>query len=129
MALKQAAREYYSPGQNVSCIATTAIVRETFVKITATRAAGENIRVGTCGAGQAAYGVALFDGAIGDLVNVRPLNVGGVVAVTAGAVIGFGAEIESNATGQAIPFATGKICGMAVASAAATDPTQVALGR
>lgn len=121
---------FYEPGTNITCIATTAIAAGTFVSVTATRAVGANISVGTTGAGLAAFGVALYNAAIGELLGVKPISNGGVVGVTAGSGgVTFGQEVQSDAAGMAVAFSTGKICGMAVNTAAAAALVQVNLGR
>ncbi len=130
MAAVLEATVFYEPGRQITCLATGAIVAGTFVKISATRAAGDNISVVTCGAGQAAFGVALFACASGALVTVQPINGGGVVGVVVGTGgVTFGQEVESDATGQAIAFATGKILGMATSTVTATNTCGIALGR
>lgn len=130
MTLTQQAKEFYAPGADVTAIVTAPVVRERFVKITATRAKGENIRVAHCGAGEAAIGVARFDApVIGDLVGVRFVGAGSVIGVTAGAAITAGQEVQSDANGQAIPLAAGKSLGIAVATAAVNETAQIALGR
>ena len=124
------AKVFYEPGANITCIATTAVAAGTFVAVTASRAVGANISVGTCGLGLAAFGVALYNAAIGELVGVKPISNGGVVGVTAGAGgVTFAQEVQSDATGFAVTLSTGKSCGMAVNTAVAAALVQVNLGR
>ena len=48
-----------------------------------------------------------------------------IVPVTAGAAITAGQEVQSDATGQAIPLAAGKPAGLAMSGAAAGADCQV----
>jgi hypothetical protein len=77
---------------------------------------GNNFRVALCGAGLKASGVAAWDTtADGDKVLCYGPNE--IVPMTAGAAITGGNEVESDASGNPIPLASGRPCGQAVASA------------
>lgn len=69
-----------------------------------------------CAAGAKALGVAE---ASADAGEQAPVNLLGVILVMAGAPIKAGAEVESDATGQAIPKAAGASSGYALDAAAA----------
>jgi hypothetical protein len=78
-----------------------------------------------CAAGGKAYGVSQIDAEMaGD-----PLSVGvtGVLLVFAGASITAGQEVQSDATGRAIPLASGKPNGVSRDSVSAGDLCRVAL--
>jgi predicted RecA/RadA family phage recombinase len=78
---------------------------------------GGNIQVATTGAGAKALGVAAYDAPNpADKVHVYTGRF--VVPMTAGAAITAGQQVESNATGQPIPLATGVVNGIAVSTAA-----------
>jgi predicted phage tail protein len=123
-------RERYCPGQDITTKPTIAIVRERFVKISATHdpAMGENIRIAPCGAGEKAFGVPRHDAAINTLVGVRLIAAGSVMGVMAGAALTFGQQVMSDATGQAIPLTAGNAClGTCVADTAAGSVADIAL--
>jgi hypothetical protein len=120
----------YEPGANITCLAGAAITAGRFVKISATKAVGAPVTVIHDTAGVAAFGVAMYSAASGELVSVKPLNAGGVVGVTVGTGgVTFGQEVESDGTGQAVAFSSGKICGMTLTTTAATGTALIAIGR
>lgn len=77
---------------------------------------GNNFRVALCGAGAKASGVAAFDAAA-DGDKILCYGPGEIVPMTAGAAITGGDEVESNASGNPIPLASGRPNGQAVATA------------
>lgn len=77
---------------------------------------GGNIQVATTGAGLKSEGVAAYDAASGAVLPVY--GGGNVVPVTAGATITAGQQVQSDASGKAIPLASGIALGVAETSAA-----------
>ncbi len=97
-------------------LAAAALVRNRFVGLTGS----------TCAAGAKALGIAQTNVDAGEQAPVAAL---GILIVEAGAAIAAGAEVESNATGQAITKATGVSNGFALdAATAAGDVIRVARG-
>lgn len=101
----------FRPGRDITGLTTGAVTGKTFVDVSATRGADGMIKVATAAAGAKALGVAKYDAASGALVGIL---LGGVVPVTAGGVIAFGAEVEVGSAGKAITLASGKAVGKAV---------------
>lgn len=124
---------YYEPGQRITGQATAAVTGKRFVRVSGNRGpvglttsvAGGNVLVAHAAAGGPALGVAEHDAASGDKVGV--ITTGATVPVTAGAAIGFGDEVESDASGRAIPLATGKPLGYALADAGNGTDAQIKL--
>jgi hypothetical protein len=81
------------------------------------------IKVATAAAGAKAFGVAKYDAASGALVGILR---GGVVPVTAGGTIAFGAEVEVGTAGKAITLASGKAVGKAVEAGTNGNDIQIA---
>jgi Uncharacterized conserved protein (DUF2190) len=102
-------RMRYAPGCDITCKTTIAVVKERFVKITATHdiTIGENVRIGPCGAGEMAYGVPRHDAAIDTLVTVRLVSSGSTMGIETGAALTFGQPVMSDALGRAIPYVAG----------------------
>jgi hypothetical protein len=104
-----------------------------FVKVSANRQAGPALNTSTSGgnisiapatAAGAVLGVAAWDGAVGELVDVRR---GGVVPVTASGAITAGDRVEVATGGKAATLASGIAVGYAVSGAADGDDAQIAL--
>lgn len=120
---------YYEPGTRLTGHATAAVTGKRFAKISgdiqsgpglSTATDGGNIRVATCGAGEKAVGVFGHDQASGQKVPL--INGPGIVVpMTSGAAITAGQEVQSDATGRAIPLAAGKSNGMALSGVGAAD--------
>lgn len=77
--------------------------------------------------GEAALGVCRWDLATGEVGGVYKLGVGHIVPIVAGANITAGQEVQTDATGKAIPLASGKALGYAVDSAASAADCEIAL--
>lgn len=116
--------EFYPSGRLVTCRATAAVTGKRFLKVTGPRVGGL-IAVAPCTAGAKNMGVARNDVASGE--NVGTYGVGFIVPVTCGAIVADGIEVESDATGRAIPLATGRPCGYAVQGAASGADAQIRL--
>jgi hypothetical protein len=93
--------------ETVKCVATAAILENSFVKIEATNTAHE-IKVTQCGAGDRVFGVAAeAAAAAGDLVDVVIKGLGKKVKLggTPGAVV-VGAQVKADSAGLAVLAAT-----------------------
>jgi hypothetical protein len=122
------------PGEDITAQVTAAVVGKRFVAISGDRtsgpglaatAEGSNYRVAHCGAALQAIGVSKYDQAtVGGKVGVMR---GGIVPVTAGSAITFGQAVESNASGQAVPFSAGIKLGIAMTGAAGGADAEIAL--
>ncbi|GLH34004.1 DUF2190 domain-containing protein [Pseudomonas sp. BR1R-5] len=79
-----------------------------------------------CAAGAKSLGTVAVDT---EADNVAPVDVLGICLVTAGAAISVGAEVESDANGQAVTLAAGESNGIAMdAAAAAGDVIRIVRG-
>ena len=117
--------QYFETG-NVSFKASAAVTGRRFVRPSANRTGGgsgglstvlDNVYVmALCGAGQKPAGVAKYDVPINGYGGVHG-QPGMIVHVEAGAAITAGAEVESDATGRAIPLAAGRPAGQAMTGA------------
>jgi hypothetical protein len=121
----------YRPGTDLTARATAAIAAGKFVRFSGAfeggplldvstplspLTGGNNFRVSLCGAAARASGVAAWDTAAdGDKVLIY--GPGEVVPMVAGAAITGGDEVESNASGNPIPLASGRPNGQALATA------------
>lgn len=137
MSPSNLATPLYEDGDELTCFCTANVTGKTFVKISADRQAGGfpagitdqitggNVSVAPAGAGDKVFGVAQYDQVSGNLVTVqRAIK---VMPVTAGAAITAGQEVQSDASGHAIPLAAGKAAGLAIGNAANTADAQIAL--
>jgi len=91
---------------NLAIQATAAVAGNTFVSATGA----------TASAGAAALGVAYTDAAVGNTFTVSTV---GTATVLAGAAITNGAAVEVDASGRAIPHASGVVVGYALSTASA----------
>lgn len=113
----------YRPGQDLTGVASGAIIGKTFVKVASALVAGNPVAntnatllgVSTATAGAKVFGVAVNDAASGSRLPVIH-GPGHVVPVTSGAAVEAGAEVESNASGQAVTLTTGKSAGVALST-------------
>jgi hypothetical protein len=126
------------PGDIRTVNASAAITGKRFVKIIAARIGGganglstdvENLpQAGPCTAsGEAALGVAQYDAGVGSNVGVFLRGSGVTVPITAGANITAGQQIQTDATGQAIPLASGIALGYAIDSASSGNDAEIHL--
>lgn len=142
------------PGSAVTVQATGACTGKRFVKISGPRVggglSGGTSRVTTTGpgygantlstdvvdvyqviqcsvSGEIALGVAAWDLATGNVGKAYPVGTGFIVPVTAGATLTAGQEVQSDASGQAIPLASGRSLGYALDSAASGADCEIAL--
>lgn len=102
------------PGQDITGEVTAAIIGKRFLRISAARAykfnqlagsaSGNNHKVAAAIAGGPSVGVSKYDQpVVGGKVGIARA---GIVVLTAGAAITAGQRIMSDATGQAVPWAT-----------------------
>lgn len=129
---------FRNPGEAIPVQAVSAITGKLFVKVVAARLGGgarglstdtkNLIQVGPCTAsGEAALGVSKFDTPIGGVGGVFARSSGYVVPVIAGAAITAGQEVQTDATGKAIPLAAGKALGYALDDAANAADAEIKL--
>jgi hypothetical protein len=120
----------FEPGGRVTCRATAAISAGHFVapsgdfeggpaiSVATPLVGGNLIKVAHCGAGLKALGVAVYDAAAdGDPVPVLCGSKIIVPMVSTGAIAA-GAQVQSDATGQAVVLSSGIALGLAVSAAA-----------
>lgn len=100
----------HQPADTVTGVATAAITGGRLVKVSAARAAGENIKVATAGATNVVFGVAGTDAASGDALPVLRT---GIVDLTAASAVTAGQRVEVAADGQIAPLNTGVAIGVA----------------
>ena len=116
-------RHTYSPGQDIPCTPSTAVVGGRFVLI-GTSGTKPNPNIKPCTDGAQPFGVASYDAAPGVVVRVMRA---GVVLVRAGANLTANQEVQSDATGQAIVLAAGKAAGRVLYDAASGSLAEIAL--
>lgn len=107
--------EYFVPGHRITGTAAAVIVGQRFVKVTP-GGVGNHPNVAQAAAGDRACGVAGYDCPVGADV---PIHHTGAYDVRAGAALTGGQQIQSDATGQAIPLAAGVALGTCNADTAA----------
>lgn len=109
---------YKRPGEDLSCRASAAVTGKRFVKVSGARTSGPGLsataegsvyQAQQCVAGDRALGVSSWDAALNEIFTAI---VGGVVPVNSGAAIAAGAEVQSDANGNAITLAAGKSLGI-----------------
>ena len=108
---------YEDPGDTATCYCETAVTGKRFVTVSGPKVDGLT-QVSRSVAGERAYGVAARDAAIG--ANVMVFTEGDV-PVTSGAALTAGQEVQSDATGRAIPLAAGKSLGVVLDDVAGAD--------
>lgn len=124
------------PGSKFTAKASATVTGKRFVKISGNRTGGGLAGLGTdlanvyqvapAGSGERAIGVADKDAASGSLVGVYA-GPGIIVPVNAGAALTAGEEVQSNATGQAIPLAAGKALGVVLTGASSGADAEIKL--
>lgn len=126
------------PGDARTVTCGAAVIGKRFVKITAPRTGGGLGGLSTdllnlpvvqnCNTlGEAAIGVAGNDQAINLTLKMYKVGNGVTLPVTCSANITAGQEVQTDATGQAIPLAAGKVLGYAMDSAASGADVEIAL--
>lgn len=119
---------FYSPGGTLSAtVITNPVIGKRFVKIAANKEAGPALNTSSSGGnfqvtaiaagGTTAFGVASYDGAVGEKLTIY--TDGYVVPVTAGAAIVAGVDLELDSVGRVVTLASGKKVGHALSAAAA----------
>lgn len=126
---------YYTPGDAISAYVTTAVTGKRFVKISGNRQAGPALNTSTSGgnvsinhatAAGRIFGVAKYDGAVGDVIPVEKTP-GSIVPVTASGAIAAFEEVEVGTAGVAVAKASGVAVGYAVSAAADGTDAQICL--
>lgn len=120
----------YKPGVEVPAFAVTQVNAGHFVKIVATKTSQGDYSVGHCAAGNRAFGVAQMDSGAPTLDandasrRINCVRRGAIARVVPGAAITAGQDVQSDGTGQAIPYTAGAgvvALGQAVHDAADAD--------
>lgn len=117
------ATPFWFPGDSFTGLTNAAVTGQTFADAVVNQTDGHPI-VAPCANGIRGVGVFGFDQVAGDTVTIYTK---GIMPVVAGAAITTGQEVQSNATGQAIPVAGGRPMGKAVADCAAGAVAQILL--
>lgn len=140
MSPSNLATPFYEEGDELTGFCTANVSGRTFVAISAARqaggpnlvnnaitdsTAGGNVSIATCPAGGKALGVAVYDQTTGNLVPV--FRSPKVMPVVAGAALTAGQEVQSDANGNAIPFAAGIKAGLCLDNCAAGAVAQISL--
>lgn len=116
----------YSPGSDLTGVATTAVVAGRFAKITGNRNADGIVPVANADAGGRIVGVFKYDAAQGALVSLARGNSRVVKVKASGAIAAF-AEVQVGADGQAVTKSTGVGVGYALSGAASGSAVEVSL--
>lgn len=118
----------YKPGDDITGKCTGVVTGKKFIKISAAHpgrglqstAAGNTIGIiQATVAGARNFGVAGWDGVLGDFVTVH--RSGAVVPVVSGAAVTAGVEVECSADGRVIALNTGRAVGIAMSTVGAAD--------
>jgi predicted RecA/RadA family phage recombinase len=122
---------FYEDGDELTCTATAAVTGKTFVVISGDRQADGTLSVAPCGDNGRAFGVAMWNAAIGQRVTVHRIEGHNVMPVTqTNAALAAGALVASAAGGLARVAAAGEhVLGTTVNGSPANADAQVALGR
>lgn len=108
---------FWRPGADITGTATAAVTGRRFVAISGDKQADGTYSIAPAAAGGRAIGVAMQDAAIGGKTNViRGAKT--VAEVEAGAALTAFAEVESDATGRAVPRTTGVALGVVMTAQA-----------
>jgi predicted RecA/RadA family phage recombinase len=133
IAKQNEAIRYYQPGEDITAYAGSGVTGKRCVNISANRQAGPALNTSTSGgnvtvahasAGGVFFGVAAWDAATGELVDIRR---GGVVPITADGAITAGTRVEVGTTGKVRTLASGIAIGVAVNGAADGADAEIAL--
>lgn len=118
---------FYEDGDDISGICTAAVTGKRCVKISGDRSGGGgNVSIAHADAAGRIFGVSGYDGAIGDIVNVkRGSKI--VVPILAGAAIAAFDEVEVGAAGVVVPLAAGVAIGYAITGTADATDAQISL--
>jgi hypothetical protein len=126
---------YYSPGTDITGHVATAVTGKHFVKISANRQSGPalsdtseggNVQIAPATAASRIFGVARWDGAVGDKVAVC-CSPGEVVPVVAGGAIAAFDEVEVGTGATAVTKSSGVAVGYALSAAASGADAQIKL--
>ena len=109
--------------RSTTCELASPAVGKRFVSYTDGTATYTHSVVAQTGAGATACGVLDGDGIAGE--RRRVVHEGSAAEVEAGASVAAGVEVESDASGRAIPLATGKKLGVARTTAASGEYVEI----
>jgi hypothetical protein len=113
----------------------SAVTGKTFVRISANRQAGPGLNTSTSGgnvtvapatAAAKPFGVASYDGAVGDIIDIQTAP-GRVVPVTASGAIAAGAQVEVGTGGVVVTLASGIAVGMCLSATTDGNDAQIKL--
>lgn len=110
---------YFEDADRVTGHCTATVRGKRFVVVSGNLQTDNNIAVAEAGAGGAAFAVSGYDGATGAKIPLISGNQ--IVPVTAGAALTAGQEVQSDATGRAIPLAAGKSLGKVLTAQSTVD--------
>lgn len=118
---------FYEDGDDITGSCSAAVTGKRCVKISGDRAAaGGTVQVAHADAAGRIFGVAGYDGAIGEFIRViRGSKM--VVPILAGAAINAFQEVEVGANGTVVPIAAGRAIGYAITGAANGADAQISL--
>lgn len=117
---------FYEPGRRITGHATAAVTGKRFVMISGNRQADGSISVSHATAATKAFGVAVYDAALGEKVGVVRGS-GFIVPITAAANLTANQRVEVGANGQAAVLAAGVAVGTVVTGATSGNDAQIAL--
>lgn len=115
----------FRPGAEVTVQTTGAVTGKTFVGVSATRDATTGlIKVAPATAAAKPFGVASYDAASGATLSVQRA---GILPVTAGGTIAFGALVEIATGGKVVTLASGVPVGQALEAGTNNNDVLIAL--
>lgn len=115
----------FRPGAEVTVLTTGAVTGKTFVDVSATRDTTTGlVKVATAAAGVKPFGVASYDAASGATLSVQRA---GILPVSAGGTIAFGAQVEVTTGGKVITLASGVSVGKALEAGTNNNDVLIAL--
>jgi hypothetical protein len=122
---------FFEDGEEITCTATTAVIGKRFVAISGDLQADGTVSVAPAGDNARAFGVAMWDAAVGKRVTVKTIESGHVMPVTVtGAAVAAGVALASAAAGLGRAAVAGeRAMGVVVTGVAANGDAMVKLGR
>lgn len=121
---------FYEDGDELTCTATAAVTGKRLVRISGPKQADGTISVAPCGAGEKAFGVAMWDAAAGKRVTVHTITSHHCMPVTASGAIAAGDSVSPAAGGMVATSGAGAAAvGIAIDGAADGADAPIALDR
>jgi predicted RecA/RadA family phage recombinase len=124
MAIANECQPYYTPGRDVTGTASSAVTGKRLLDIAGNRNTDGTFNVAHCTAAAAPFGVAAYDAASGEQVGVIR---GGIVPITAGGTIAYGARVEVATGGKVVTLASGVPVGKCLTAATNNNDAMIAL--